>query len=55
MNLKQMEAVLEALEMAREALDGEMGKKELRLTKAVIALRIAMLRSDVLEAQRAKA
>lgn len=55
MNKTQMEAVLEALEMALEAINGEQGKREIRLTKAILALRIAMLRTDILNAKQVTA
>ncbi|SAL10312.1 hypothetical protein AWB73_00091 [Caballeronia turbans] len=51
MSKRQMESLLEAMEMALEALNGEQGKREIRLTKAVLALRIAMLRSDIFNAK----
>lgn len=55
MKLRQMEGILEALEMAKEAINGELGKKEQRLAMAVINLRIAMLRSDIQEQKRVEA
>ncbi|WP_248321999.1 hypothetical protein [Caballeronia sp. Sq4a] len=53
MNLRLMEALLEALKMAREALNGELGEREIRLTKATLNLRICMLEQDVDAARKA--
>lgn len=51
MSTRQMETLLEALEMALEAINGEQGKTEIKLTKVVLALRIAMLRTDIFNAK----
>lgn len=51
--LRMMEGLKEALEMANEALNGELGEKEIELAKVVIKLRIGMLRRDIEEARKA--
>ena len=51
MSKRQMESLLEALEMALEAINGKQGRTEIKLTKAVLALRIAMLRTDIFNAK----
>ena len=52
MKLRQMEGLLEALEMAQEAIAGELVGKELRLAVALINLRVSMLRSDIFDAKQ---
>lgn len=52
MNQRQMVAALEALEMARDALNGELGEREIELAKTVINLRIAMFSADLNRLQR---
>ena len=43
----EMEALLEALEMAYDALTTKVTDTEMKATKAVVRLRIATLRSDL--------
>ena len=52
MKIRQMEGLLEALEMAQEAIAGELVGKELRLAVALINLRVSMLRSDIFDAKQ---
>jgi hypothetical protein len=47
MNKHEREALLEALEMAYDALTVKVGDTEMKATKAVVRLRIATLRSDL--------
>ena len=47
MNKHEREALLEALEMAYDALTTKVTDKEKAATKAVVRLRIAILRSDL--------
>lgn len=46
-NKHEMEALLEALEMAYDALTVKVSDGEMKATKAVVRLRIATLRSDL--------
>lgn len=55
MNVKMMEALLEALEMAYDALTVKVSEKEMKDTKAVLRLRIAMLRGDICKAEKVTA
>ena len=55
MNIRQVEAVLEALEMARDALTVPVSDKERETTKVVLTFRIAQLQSDLRMAQREQA
>lgn len=43
----EMEALLEALEMAYDALTVSVSERQMKATKAVVRLRIATLRSDL--------
>lgn len=47
MDKRMMEALLEALEMAYDALTVKVSDREMKATKAVVAMRIATLRSDI--------
>lgn len=51
MTLQKTAALLEALEMAMEAINGEQGEQEVKITKAVLALRIVMLRGEIEQAK----
>ena len=51
MSIQKTAALLEALEMAMEAINGEQGEQEIKITKAVLALRIVMLRGEIERAQ----
>lgn len=51
MSIHKTGALLEALEMALEAINGEQGEQELKITKAVLALRIVMLRGEIQQAK----
>ena len=51
MSIHKTGALLEALEMALEAINGEQGEQEIRITKAILALRIVMLRGEIQQAK----
>lgn len=52
MNNHEKEALLEALEMAYDALTMKVTEGEMKATKAVVRLRIATLRSDLRVSQK---
>lgn len=53
MNNHEKQALLEALEMAYDALTVKVSEGEMKATKAVVRLRIATLRSDLRVNQKA--
>jgi hypothetical protein len=52
MDIRMMEALLEALDMAYDALTMKVTDREMAATKAVVAMRRAQLRSDLRDVQR---
>ncbi|MDR5802160.1 hypothetical protein [Caballeronia sp. LZ001] len=51
--IRMMEAMIDALEMMDQYFKGDLGEEETKLLrKVVIPLRLAMIRTDLREAQR---